>query len=816
MRKEITFVVFAGLIMIAMLGAVSAATWTSPSNLETGLSAYYYFNNSAEALYNINNIDNSSGMFGYSDIGAKFFKDGFYNAPGIEGGIIPNNSAIWMNKPNKSLSFWINTTLAGMFWIKSPGYEFYIGGYDTGAIFASMCGIEQSAYKGINTSTYYHVAYVRNDSGATLYLNGTRIMNCTGNAVDYAGNLSIGLGTGNFRISELAFWNISLSESQVQQDYNSGAGVQRTLLQPYVINNITYNPTVNEQTFQVYSANISYAGGLNINATFYWNGQAYTPTITTYSSGANSTSIINNSFTLPSGSGSRLFYWTITLNDGYGFTTNSTPVLSQEVGSLQWAICNSSLNITFLNVTYKDEVTTLNINSTLDSSWYYSIPGTTTNYSTLIANTYELNSSLFCSNAGSQIVRINNGVYRYGALGYNTKTWTLVNIDYTNITTNKVLWLIKQVDSGPVTFNVISSGNSVPQSDVHVVATRVIGSNTEIVDDTYTDAAGNVVFYMSPLYSYTVTFSKIGCGAFTTTVTPSTSTYYITLACTASSNVTAYQSQVEGVTYQRGPKDGINLPGTYKFDYSITSSKYQMNEVKFEILDSSTGAILVSNDSLTLAGTNCNWTSCYLSATYSVGSGDNIKGRYYVALNNISNGSLLTLEGDAYWRFIFINSNNSALAFSRFMDNLKDVFNAWGTNNANCIVHTDSATCAADTSCKWVSYPDWNKITGASITSYMCVLKDDYNKAEFSRIVFIFGIFVIFLFVLGKTTGYEMTNPGSFVTVMIIVIWAMSAYGWFTFAGLTSFGWFNQYIYACICSCYGFGFILSTWRRYSQ
>jgi hypothetical protein len=86
---------------------------------------------------------------------------------------------------------------------------------------------------------------------------------------------------------------------------------------------------------------------------------------------------------------------------------------------------------------------------------------------------------------------------------------------------------------------------------------------------------------------------------------------------------------------------------------------------------------------------------------------------------------------------------------------------------------------------------------------------------EFNRMLIIFFGLVIVLFIMGRGIGYEMTNPGSFVAFLTIVIVILSAGGMFTFSGLTPFDWFNKYIYAYICVTFAAGYNLSIIRRYS-
>ena len=71
------------------------------------------------------------------------------------------------------------------------------------------------------------------------------------------------------------------------------------------------------------------------------------------------------------------------------------------------------------------------------------------------------------------------------------------------------------------------------------------------------------------------------------------------------------------------------------------------------------------------------------------------------------------------------------------------------------------------------------------------------------------------LFIMGKTTGYEMTNPGSFLLFMTGAIIILSFGGMFRFVGATPYPFFDQWIYAFICFAFSVGYNIAIVRRYS-
>jgi len=380
--------------------------------------------------------------------------------------------------------------------------------------------------------------------------------------------------------------------------------------------------------------------------------------------------------------------------------------------------------------------------------------------------------------------------------------------------------MINILDSGttPVTFQVIDASTNFVIPNVRVMVYRDIAGVSTLVDDGYTDTAGTISYYLNPITPYTIITSGGGCNSLTSTITPSNSQYNLLLDCQSIQNET-FSSQLDGVIYQRTPADGITAPGEILFSYYIESITYEMKRVKFEIIDAKTGSIYVTNDSLTDT-TYCSTSSCLLTLTYPFYIGDNVKGRYYVGINGTSDDDLILIEGDAYWRFIIINQTNSVNAIGRFMLNLQDLFATWGVNGINCYGYneTSSPACENITGCKFVNWTTWAPKESEDYQKIapMCIPADNINKIEFNRIVVIFFVIVIVLFILGRTTGYELNHPGSFVVGMSIAIWALSLYGLFTFSGLTQFDFFNQYIFALSTSCIGLGYAISIIRRYSQ
>ena len=582
---------------------------------------------------------------------------------------------------------------------------------------------------------------------------------------------------------------------------------------PSVYHNITY-----EMVNETYSMNALSTGFANLTGHLEWNGQEYSVVTT----GNSTNSTFTSTIWIPTGPGQKSFNWNI----NYGGQLKQSIPENVTVLNSQFAICNSTINTTYLTINYKDETTNNPINATIvNSVWNYNITNSPYGENYLYNSPY-INSTQvtalqhnFCFIPSYASILMSTATYQYGnpTLGYATKLWTFNTLPLSNTTTAITLYLINLVDSGtsPVTFQAINSQTNTIMSGVQINIYRTIAGQSTLVDQGLTDAAGTIAFYMSPVTAYTITASGAGCNPLTSTITPTSNQYNLQLSC-SSSTTQQFSSLLDGVTYQRTPADGITLPGTNTYTYQINSATLNITRVQFSLINAIDGTILATNNSLTNVP-GCSPTSCFLTLVYTSYTGDNIKGRYYAAVNGTDDSSLVLVEGDAYWRFIKINQNNSVNAIGRFMVNVQDLFNSWGTSTPNCMIYTYQTSCNAVPECKWVSQTVWapsSSVDYQTATSF-CVARDDLNKTEFNRMVTIFFFFAIFLFIVGRTTGYELNHPGAFVAGMGAVIWILSMYGMFTFAGLTQYDFFNQYIFALSSGCISIGYVISVIRRYS-
>jgi hypothetical protein len=591
----------------------------------------------------------------------------------------------------------------------------------------------------------------------------------------------------------------------------SGNKLHNTFSWSYKIfeNSRTYNNLTYETAGETFLTDITAANSsLLTSASLVWNGTTRTSTLTG--------SVWNATFDIPTQTiaADKSFYWNFIYD---GSSIDSTNSNIQTVYPINFSFCNPPNDITYLNFTYKDEMQYFSINASVPAATFNYWLGTGSVQKNYFFTTTEENSSTkFCFTPANRTLNLNY-LYQATSAGYITRTFNSIsNLTLYNTSTSKLFYLIQSADAGPVTIQVVdlTSGNVI--SNARVTITRDIQGVTVTVLDGYTDSAGTIATYLSSVVSYTITASKSGCGTNTQTITP-VGSYNIQLNCAGT--LTPYVSNINGVTYQHTPNVGISLlPGNITFGYYVSSAFYPIISSRFELYDSD-GTLLASN--ITDVSSNyswCNAKNCTTTIRYYTASGDSIKGRYYVNLGNSTNNTYILLEKDAYWRYIYVNTNNSQQAWQKAVMHFQDWMNVWGNQQTNCIVYSTQSTCTANPSCKWLNTTEWDPRATENYTRAVnfCMLKDDVNKMEFNRMLIIFFGIVVVLFIMGRGIGYEMTNPGSFVLFLSIMILILSMGGLFTFSGLTPWDWFNQYIYAYICLTFAAGYNLSIIRRYSM
>jgi hypothetical protein len=672
-------------------------------------------------------------------------------------------------------------------------------------------------------------------NNGNITFNGTAITNNYNTGINSLSNMSLFIngisnqtvsvtGTGVTNSSSFNLTNLPLGSYvwSIQACDNSGTcrnSENRTLQISYLtIVNQSYTTPVYETSAQTFEINTQFNTVVYPNAFAYLNysGTIYTSNITKVVNGLNVKYSTIIDMPTVNGTTTKVFHWDLYSDP---LTIQNSVDTNQTVNPIAFSICGGAGgSINFLNMNYFDELnptTPVNL-SVPSSSWTYWLGSGTTYKSYSFSTTSQNITHSFCFTPAEKIL-FTSTTYQYGISGtypyrtFQTAVLTPPYFTLTNSTTNQNLYTIAASESSPITFQISDSTSANVIQGATVTITKNIGGSTIQVFSGLTDSAGTVNVWLSTTTQYTITAFKSGCGSNTATITP-VGSYNMQLNCAG--NLTKYVSQIDGVAYQRTPADGAtSYSGTIDYGYYVQSVLYPIKSAKFELVDGD-GNLVGTNETYVASGYPfCTNSSCLLSLQYTTACGDNIKGRYYINLGNTTNNTYVKLEGDALWRFICINTNNSQLSFTKFIAHFNQFFFQWsagGQAGTNCRTYTTQSSCNAVSYCKWLYYQGYQ-----SDSVELCVLKDDYNKGDFNRILVIFFGMVIVLFIIGKTTGYEMTNPGSFVMFMTGAIIIMSFVGMFRFSGATPWAFFDQWIYALICTAISVGYNISIVRRYS-
>lgn len=554
-------------------------------------------------------------------------------------------------------------------------------------------------------------------------------------------------------------------------------------------NNVTSNSSVIETDYQTNVLNITLNSTLySSSAVLHLGGVQHSSTKTT--SGDNT--IFTAMFDTPNVADytNLTGVWALSYANATSTYYQNFTSFNQSVSDLRISICNSTYVNPFINFTFKDEQSLLNINGSTNLvtfGSYYVGQGSVTN-SYLFQNLTSNPSYAYC--ADPVAAKISTGVnYQYSATGYPQRNF-VSSYNLTSTPTNQLLYLLSTAD-GVYTTMVVYDTNLNIQQNAQITVTRLFAGVPVTIAQGTTGADGAVTFWLNPNVQHTFTITKSGCVSSSLSVTPTQPQYTIQLQCSASTNNT-FVSQLQGITWSRTPQSGVIAPGLTVFNYSVYSFSDNLVSVRMDLINV-TGSLLATNTSTAGINSGCNATLCSSYITYNILNGDNIKGRYYVTTTQ---GTVL-VEADAFWRAIFTNAS-STNTLKQFINDFSSLFGEMGQNSAECSVAADQSSCNAISTCQW--------------QSTMCLPSDEVNKIEYSRIVFMFLLMAIVFALIGRFTGYDFANPGFFILLLwsFITIGSLaggrSGEGLFYFNTLTKVHFINNYILAIVLTFYAAGY----------
>lgn len=138
---------------------------------------------------------------------------------------------------NFTITAWVNISTTGTFRLVDTGNQEILFGVTDGGIILTInfddvdCSVLGSNTQDLNVGEWYHVTARKNTTDCAVYLNGTLDYTEANNGSSsfgarslYIGQTWNGLGDYNGSIDVIKFWSSALNESQITDDYNSGAG----------------------------------------------------------------------------------------------------------------------------------------------------------------------------------------------------------------------------------------------------------------------------------------------------------------------------------------------------------------------------------------------------------------------------------------------------------------------------------------------------------------------------------------------------------------------------------------------------------------
>lgn len=366
------------------------------------------------------------------------------------------------------------------------------------------------------------------------------------------------------------------------------------------------------------------------------------------------------------GGGNNLYNPFMIVDELKWFNTDVTPtqILEDYNSNKPDPLFPCSSSSAYLNYTFKDETTLTPINATMISGTFdYWNDALTVNSTLSFSNTTANYEYDFCySDTGNVYVAPS---FRFYSDGYPQRSYAKSILNLTSTQTAETLYLLSSSDGIYVTFAVINSAEESLQGVVANV-TRNIEGTDYVVGSAISDAAGSITYWLNPDYAHTFTFVGEGYPTYTTVLTPTQSSYTVTLGSTSTGEIANYY---KGVNSTINPTNATLLNGTtYDFDFILGSSYWEVTEFGFVLTNSSGDYIGGANDT-TNGGT--------VTASVSTGSINNslVSMNYYWIINSTyTNGTrywaVLSSSGDSWSLKVFFTDLKTFLTAGVFgLDN---------------------------------------------------------------------------------------------------------------------------------------------------
>lgn len=354
------------------------------------------------------------------------------------------------------------------------------------------------------------------------------------------------------------------------------------------ISNLTTYETESQSFFVNFSSPLAL---IPVSADLLYGDSSYTGTITqTSANNYNLSALID----IPIGAGSKTWLFSVTYGNGNMQNLSSH---TQVVAPINLTLCSSDpQNIAYYNLSFKNETAAQqNVPAILSSSWSYWLGSGTSNKTLTFINSTENFAYTFCFSPGNKTVTTSYSLI-YDNAESQQRTYAANDEEITNSTTQKILYLLPTSEGIFVTFQVINVAEQAVSGALINVTRTSDGVN---VGASLTDAAGSATFFLDPDVSYTFVVTAEGYEDFTTTITPTQTSYTITLGSGASQQANDYS---QGISYVIKPTDRVlNNDTTYNFNFTLSSSFWEVDSFGFILKNRTT--ILASTSQASNGGT---------------------------------------------------------------------------------------------------------------------------------------------------------------------------------------------------------------------
>ncbi len=359
------------------------------------------------------------------------------------------------------------------------------------------------------------------------YENGTIFNETTNNSLSGTDPTELLFTISNFTIDNYV-WNMrGCQGNAIGQNCSFSPNNHTFLVSSFIENQTNFNSNSFETASETFSVNITTNGTAPTNGVFGYNGIGTTATIiNTANNNYNLSSTIDVPIDIITGS--------FNFNFSIGGDEHNTSLQTQTISPIILTFCNSTINIPYINFTFKNETTAKEtLSASIDSTFNFWLgSGTQTKNINLVNSTEKLNHSI-CFSPSNQTLNTNVSL-TYNNGESQQRSFTSEPI-LTNTTLVQVLYLLPSSLGLFGQFQTRDVANN-PISLVKAMITRVLGGSTITVASGFTDSSGLVIFFLNPDATYTATFSKSGFLDNVFTFVPTTDIRFVTMGGSVSVN----------------------------------------------------------------------------------------------------------------------------------------------------------------------------------------------------------------------------------------------------------------------------------------